>query len=56
MTGIERKILGLNRLQSEYYEKYILGQWNKSDFESEKEGLYQKKSEFEDIKEKKIAL
>lgn len=56
LTEIERKISGLNRLQGEYYEKYVLGQWDKADFEGEKEGLYQKKSELEDIKEKKIVF
>ncbi|MGF3196216.1 recombinase family protein [Facklamia sp. P13055] len=56
LTEIERKISGFNRLQSEYYEKYVLGQWSKVDFESEKEGLNQKKKSLENLKEKKIAF
>lgn len=37
LTEIGRRISGLSRLQSEYYEKYVLGDWRKEDFEREKE-------------------
>lgn len=56
ITEIERKILGFSRLQSEYYEKYVLGKWRKEDFEREKEHLHQKKKELEHLKEKQIAI
>ena len=56
LTEIDRRISGLSRLQSEYYEKYVLGVWRKEDFEREKEHLHQKKKELESLKEKQIAI
>ena len=56
LTEIGRRISGLSRLQSEYYEKYVLGDWRKEDFEREKEHLHQKKKELESLKEKQIAI
>ena len=56
LTEIGRRISGLSRLQSEYYEKYVLGGWRKEDFEREKEHLHQKKKELEHLKEKQIAI
>ena len=56
LTEIDRRIAGLSRLQSEYYEKYVLGDWRKEDFEREKEHLHQKKKELEHLKEKQIAI
>lgn len=56
LTEIDRRISGLSRLQSEYYEKYVLGDWRKEDFEREKEHLHQKKKELEHLKEKQIAI
>ena len=56
LTEIGRRISGLSRLQSEYYEKYVLGDWRKEDFEREKEHLHQKKKELEHLKEKQIAI
>ncbi|ERJ80568.1 resolvase protein [Peptostreptococcaceae bacterium oral taxon 113 str. W5053] len=56
LTEIDRRISGLSRLQSEYYEKYVLGDWRKEDFEREKEHLHQKKKELEYLKEKQIAI
>ena len=56
LTEIGRRISGLSRLQSEYYEKYVLGDWKKEDFEREKEHLHQKKKELEHLKEKQIAI
>ncbi|MDO4721148.1 MAG: recombinase family protein [Peptostreptococcaceae bacterium] len=56
LTEIGRRISGLSRLQSEYYEKYVLGDWRKEDFEREKEHLHQKKKELERLKEKQIAV
>lgn len=56
LTEIDRRISGLSRLQSEYYEKYVLGDWRKEDFEREKEHLHQKKKELESLKEKQIAI
>ena len=56
LTEIGRRISGLSRLQSEYYEKYVLGDLSKEDFEREKEHLHQKKKELESLKEKKIAI
>ena len=56
LIEIGRRISGLSRLQSEYYEKYVLGDWRKEDFEREKEHLHQKKKELEHLKEKQIAI
>ena len=56
LTEIGRRISGLSRLQSEYYEKYVLGDWRKEDFEREKEHLHQKKKELESLKEKQVAI
>ncbi|HEO3667311.1 TPA: recombinase family protein [Streptococcus agalactiae] len=56
LTEIGRRISGLSRLQSEYYEKYVLGDWRKEDLEREKEHLHQKKKELEHLKEKQIAI
>jgi len=56
LTEINRRISGLSRLQSEYYEKYVLGDWRKEDFEREKEHLHQKKKELESLKEKQVAI
>ena len=56
LTEIGRRISGLSRLQSEYYEKYVLGDWRKEDFEREKEHLHQKKKELEHLKEKQIPI
>ena len=56
LTEIGRRISGLSRLQSEYYEKYVLGDWRKEDFERENEHLHQKKKELEHLKEKQIAI
>ena len=56
LTEIGRRISGLSKLQSEYYEKYVLGDWRKEDFEREKEHLHQKKKELESLKEKQIAI
>ena len=56
LTEINRRISGLSRLQSEYYEKYVLGDWRKEDFEREKEHLHQKKKELECLKEKQVAI
>jgi len=56
LTEIERKIFGLSRLQSEYYEKYVLGKWSKEEFEKEKEVLNQKKSELMNLKEKQSEI
>lgn len=56
LAEIGRRISGLSRLQSEYYEKYVLGSWTKQDFEREKEELHQKKKELERLKEKQIAI
>lgn len=56
LTEIGRRISGLSRLQSEYYEKYVLGDWRKEDFEREKEHLHQKKKELEHLKEKQISI
>lgn len=56
LKEIGRRISGLSRLQSEYYEKYVLGDWRKEDFEREKEHLHQKKKELEHLKEKQIAI
>ena len=56
LTEIGRRISGLSRLQSGYYEKYVLGDWRKEDFEREKEHLHQKKKELEHLKEKQIAI
>ena len=56
LTEIGRRISGLSRLQSEYYEKYVLGDWRKEDFEREKEHLHQKKKELKHLKEKQIAI
>lgn len=56
LTEIGRRISGLSRLQSEYYEKYVLGDWRKEDFERKKEHLHQKKKELEHLKEKQIAI
>ena len=56
LTEIGRRISGLSRLQSEYYEKYVVGDWGKEDFEREKEHLHQKKKELESLKEKQVAI
>lgn len=56
ITEIERKILGFSRLQSEYYEKYVLGKWSKEDFEREKGLLGKKKAELESLKERQVAI
>jgi len=56
LTEIVRRISVLSRLQSEYYEKYVLGDWRKEDFEREKEHLHQKKKELESLKEKQVAI
>ena len=56
LTEIDRRISGLSRLQSEYYEKYVLGDWRKEDFEREKKHLHQKKKELEHLKEKQVAI
>ena len=56
LTEIGRRISVLSRLQSEYYEKYVLGDWKKEDFEREKEHLHQKKKELESLKEKQVAI
>ena len=56
LTEIGRRISGLSRLQSEYYEKYVLGDLSKENFEREKEHLHQKKKELELLKEKQIAI
>ena len=56
ITEIERKILGFSRLQSEYYEKYVLGKWRKEDFEREKGLLGKKKAELESLKERQVAI
>ena len=56
ITEIERKILGFSRLQSEYYEKYVLGKWSKEDFEREKGLLGKKKAELENLKERQVAI
>jgi putative site-specific recombinase len=56
LTEIDRRISGLSRFQSEYYEKYVLGDWRKEDFEREKEHLHQKKKELECLKEKQVAI
>ncbi|HFR3682624.1 TPA: recombinase family protein, partial [Streptococcus suis] len=56
ITEIERKILGFSRLQSEYYEKYVLGKWSKEDFEREKGLLSKKKAELESLKERQLAI
>lgn len=56
LTEIDRRISGLSRLQSEYYEKYVFGDWRKEDFEREKEHLHQKKKELKHLKEKQIAI
>ena len=56
ITEIERKILGFSRLQSEYYEKYVLGKWSKEDFEREKGLLGKKKAELKSLKERQVAI
>ena len=56
ITEIERKILGFSRLQSEYYEKYVLGKCSKEDFEREKGLLSEKKAELESLKERQVAI
>ena len=56
ITEIERKNLGFSRLQSEYYEKYVLGKWSKEDFEREKGLLGKKKAELEILKERQVAI
>lgn len=56
ITQIERKILGFSRLQSEYYEKYVLGKWSKEDFEREKGLLSKKKAELESLKERQFTI
>lgn len=56
ITEIERKILGFSRLQSEYYEKYVLGKWSKEDFEREKGLLCKKKAELKSLKERQVAI
>ena len=56
LTEIGRRISELSRLQSEYYEKYVLGDWRKEDFEREKEHLHQKKKELESLKEKQVEI
>ncbi|HEL0567408.1 TPA: recombinase family protein [Streptococcus equi subsp. zooepidemicus] len=53
---IERRISGISRLQSEYYEKYVLGKWSKEIFEKEKESLNEKKTLLENLKEKQMAF
>lgn len=55
LTEINRKYTKLSRLQSEYYEKYVLGEWTKETFEKEKENLNQNKKELEIFKEKQIS-
>ena len=56
LTEIGRRISVLSRLQSEYYEKHVLGDWRKEDFEREKEHLHQKKKELESLKEKQVEI
>ena len=56
LTEIGRRISGLSRLQSEYYEKYVLGKWSKEDFEREKGLLGKKKAELESLKERQVAI
>ncbi len=56
ITEIERKILSFSRLQSENYEKYVLGKWSKEDFEREKGLLNKKKAELERLKEKQVSI
>lgn len=56
ITQIERKILGFSRLQSEYYEKYVLGKWSKEDFEREKGLLSKKKADLESLKERQFTI
>lgn len=55
LTEINRKYTKLSRLQSEYYEKYVLGEWTKETFEKEKDNLNQRKKELEIFKEKQIS-
>lgn len=56
LTEIQRKISALSRLQSEYYEKYVLRDLSKEDFEREKSILNQEKEELEKHKEKQIEV
>lgn len=56
LTEIGRRISRLSRLQSEYYEKYVLRDCRKKNFEREKEHFHQKKKELESLKEKQIAI
>ena len=56
LAETDRKISVLNRLQSEHYEKYVLGEWTKADFEREKESLNRRKKELENLKEKQTAV
>lgn len=56
LTEIDRRISGLSRLQSEYYEKYVLGDWRKEDFEREKGLLCKKKAELKSLKERQVAI
>ncbi|WP_105243368.1 recombinase family protein [Streptococcus suis] len=56
IAEIKRKILSFSRLQSEYYEKYVLGKWSKEDFEREKGLLSKKKAELESLKERQVAI
>lgn len=51
-----KKISGFNRLQSENYEKYVLGKWSKVDFEREKGLLNKKKAELESLKERQVVI
>ena len=55
LTEINRKYTKLSGFQSEYYEKYVLGEWTKETFEKEKETLNQSKKELEIFKEKQIS-
>ncbi len=55
INTFENKLSSIHRLQSDAYEKYVLGKWSKEDFEKEKAKINQNKNELERLKEKCIA-
>lgn len=55
LTTIERELSAISRLQSDSYEKYVLGHGSKENFEKEKEELFNQKTDLEKQKERTLS-
>lgn len=54
LTEIGRRISGLSRLQSEYYEKYVLGDLSKEDFKEKRNIFIRRKKNWNAKKKSKL--